>query len=247
MNKKTTRRFGLGILAGLVFGVVVLGFAIVQSRPAAETALSAMYSDGQVQFSTGEGDWLVFTPRGAEPFVGFIFYPGGNVDPRAYAPLARKIAAEGYLVIIPQMPFDLAVFAPNKAAQVISSYPEIETWAIGGHSLGGVMAAAYAADHPDQITGLVLWASYPADSNDLSTFGLSVLSVYATLDGVASLEEVESSRTRLPADTRWVAIDGGNHAQFGDYGDQTGDNPAEISTAEQHAIIVRETVEFLQQ
>jgi dienelactone hydrolase len=247
MNKKTTRLFISAILTALIFGVVVFGFAIVQSRPAAESAIKAMQSDDQVQTFNNDDNWLVFTPRSDRPVVGFIFYPGGNVDPRAYAPLARQIAAAGYLVIIPTMPFDLAVFAPNIAAQVIPSYREIDTWVIGGHSLGGAMAAAYAADHPDQISGLVLWASYPADTNDLSTSALPVLSVYGTLDGVTSLEEIDSLRARLPADTRWAPIEGGNHAQFGDYGNQTGDNPAEISVVEQHVIITAETVVFLKQ
>ena len=246
MNKKTTRRFVFGILAGLVFGLVVLGYAVVQSRPAAEAALLAMESDDQVLYSTNGDGWLIFTPQENEPNVGFIFYPGGNVDPRAYASLAHQIASVGHQVIIPPMPFDLAVFAPNRAAEVIMAYPGIDIWAVGGHSLGGAMAAAYAADHTDQVSGLILWASYPADTNDLSISDLRVLSVYGTLDGVASQDEIESSRARLPANTIWVAIEGGNHAQFGDYGEQTGDNPAELSATEQQAVITTETAAFLQ-
>ena len=247
MNKKTIRRFVFGILAGLIFGLVVLGFAINQSRPAAETALLAMQTDDHVIYSTNEDGWLVFAPQDTESVGGFILYPGGNVDPRAYAPLARQIASAGHLVIIPPMPFDLAVFAPNKASQVILAYPDVSIWTIGGHSLGGAMAAAFVADHPDQISGLILWASFPADTNDLSASELSVLSIYGTLDGVAPLAQIESSRARLPNDTIWVEIEGGNHAQFGDYGVQAGDNGAEIPAAEQQAVIIAETAVFLQQ
>jgi dienelactone hydrolase len=138
------------------------------------------------------------------------------------------------------------VFDPNKAADVFPQFPQIEHWAVGGHSLGGAMAANYLYTHPDAAEGLVLWASYPADNNDLSTSGLQVLSVYGTLD-MAGMEPFENSRALLPENTTWVVIQGGNHAQFGDYGPQPGDNTATISAADQQAQIVKATTEFLSQ
>ncbi|UCG25450.1 MAG: alpha/beta hydrolase, partial [Chloroflexota bacterium] len=167
------------------------------------------------------------------------------VDPRAYAPAAREIAAAGYLVIIPTMPLNLAIFGANEAADVVDAYPEIENWAIGGHSLGGAMAAQYAGGNTDEVDGLALWASYPAGSNDLSESALQVVSIYGTADGVSDAERVEAAQSQLPDDTKWVAIEGGNHAQFGWYGPQRGDLAPQIDHLEQQALAVEATVELL--
>ena len=123
--------------------------------------------------------------------------------------------------------------------------PEISNWAIAGHSLGGAMAANFADDHPGTVEGLALWAAYPAQSEDLSDQNLIATSIYGTNDGLTSLDEINASKLRLPAETRWVAIQGGNHGQFGWYGTQSGDNPAEISREVQQSQIVRATLEML--
>jgi hypothetical protein len=190
--------------------------------------------------------WLVFSPVIELPTTGFIFYPGGLVDEVGYAPNARAIAAAGYLVVIPPMPLNLAVLAPDAAAEIIAAYPQITHWAIGGHSLGGSMAAAFALNNPGLVDGLVLWASYPAGSSDFSGTGLLVTSIYGTLDGVATSQEVEASSSLLPVGTTWVPIQGGNHAQFGWYGVQKGDNPAAIPHEAQSAQIVAATVALLE-
>ena len=118
-----------------------------------------MESDGAVQVDSTR--WLTFQPRGSNPKTGFIVYPGGLVDPRAYAPESRAIAARGYLVVIVPMPLNFAIIAPDRAADVIAAYPAVQAWAIGGHSLGGVAAARFIHYHPGAVRGLVLWASYP--------------------------------------------------------------------------------------
>jgi hypothetical protein len=211
------------VLAGLVV------WAETPLGPLPE-AQAALQPDREVQVQSGP--WLVFTPA-EQAETGLILYPGGRVDPRSYAPLARAVSEEGYLVVIVPMPLNLAVFDPNEASQVIDAFPEIQAWALGGHSLGGAMAARFAYRSPGQVDGLVLLAAYPADSDDLSGSRIKVVSIYGTLDGLATLEKIESSRPLLPADTRWVAIEGGNHAQFGWYGDQPGDNPAAIGQSAQ--------------
>ena len=106
-----------------------------------QEALTAMQSDSSVQV-TKDG-WITFMPAGGEPDTGVIFYPGGRVDHRAYAPLMSELAANGYLVSLVPMPFNLAVFGSESASQVIAAHPEIEHWVIGGHSLGGAMAASF--------------------------------------------------------------------------------------------------------
>jgi len=143
------------------------------------------------------------------------------------------------------MPLNLAVFSPDQAMDVMESLPGITAWAVGGHSLGGAMAARFAFRHPDKVDGLLLLAAYPASSDDLSTSSIQVLSLFGTLDSVAEPATIEASRAILPDDTIWVAIQGGNHAQFGWYGDQPGDRPAAISREQQQTETVRAIVEFL--
>jgi pimeloyl-ACP methyl ester carboxylesterase len=208
-------------------------------------ALAALQSDDAVRVEADP--WLVFRPAGDEATTGLILYPGGRVDPRAYAPAARALAQEGYLVAIVPMPLNLAFFAPGRAAEVMVAFPGIDSWAIGGHSLGGAMAANYAHDNPEAVRGLVLWASYPAGSDDLSGGRIAASSIYGTRDGVATQEEIDASHALLPPDTDWVAIEGGNHAQFGWYGPQSGDNEATISREEQQSQIVSATLELLRQ
>ena len=161
--------------------------------------------------------------------------------------MAREIAADGYLVVIVPMPLRLAFFGLGRAGQVMESYPYVDHWAIGGHSLGGAMASRYAYEHLSDVDGLVLWASYPADSDDLSNSSLAVLSVYGTLDGLATVADIEASRPLLPPSTLWVPVEGGNHAQFGWYGDQGGDNAADVSRLEQQTTIVEATLRVLVQ
>jgi dienelactone hydrolase len=230
----------IGILAMAVIGFVMWG--LIVPAPMGE-ALAALESDAQVNVTTES--WLVFEPIHSTPETGFIIYPGGRVDPRSYAPQAHKIASRGYLVVIVPMPLNLAVFGANSASSVVETYPEIDNWVIGGHSLGGSMAALYAYNHTDQIDGVVLWASYPASSNNLTDTGIKVVSISGSQDGLATPDKIEASRSLLPANTTWVVIEGGNHAQFGWYGDQAGDNPATISREEQQAQVTQSTLDLL--
>ncbi|MBN1581330.1 MAG: alpha/beta hydrolase [Anaerolineae bacterium] len=234
------------LVPGIAIALAVVGFVAWASLVPApmEQTIAALESDTQVQVD--DGVWLVFRPEETVPVAGLILYPGGRVDPRAYAPLARDIAQQDYLVVIVPMPLHLAVFGAEKAGAVIAHYDQVRHWAIGGHSLGGAMAARYAHAYPEQIAGLVLWASYPADSNDLSARDLPVVSVYGTRDGLATIDKIEASRTLLPDTTTWVAIEGGNHAQFGWYGSQSGDNAATINREAQQAQIVAATCELLE-
>ena len=238
------RRFALGLLAVLAIALAAGAWALAPIGPAAEAA-PALMPDSQVAVTSGQ--WLTFTPVANAQPTGFIFYPGARVDPRAYAPAASAIAAQGFTVVIVPMPLNLAFFAPDAAAAVIDAHPEIEQWAVGGHSLGGAMAARFAYTHPGDVAGLVLWAAYPADTDSLAGRGdLAVTSIYGTLDGLATGAKIDASRRLLPPSTIWVPIEGGNHAQFGYYGPQSGDSPATIDAAAQHAQIVTATVALLQ-
>lgn len=245
-------RFWRTLLVGLVVLVLlfVVGFSAyalvgsLRNLPQAATA-AALRSGPDVTVTTDP--WLTFTPQSQTPTTGVILYPGGPVPPQAYAPLARALAQAGYLVVLPDVVLNLAVLSPNVATAVIDAHPEIDQWVIGGHSLGGSMAAAYAHAHPGAVDGLVLLGAYPDKRDDLSQTDLPVLSIYGTLDGLTTVDEIEATRSLLPPTTRFVPIEGGNHTQFGWYGRglQPGDNPATISREEQQTQIVAATTAFL--
>jgi len=237
-------KFAKPLLYGFfTVAIAVMGFVLWASSalgPEPE-ALAALRSDDHVTVNLDE--YIVFQPA-RKTSTAFVFYPGGRVDYRSYAAPLRRIAAEGYLVILLPVRLNLAYFDINAADRAIASFPEIRHWVVGGHSLGGVAAAAYAGSH-DNLDGVVFWASYPANDT-LKDMDLMVLSIYGTLDR-SGVDSFEASPANLPSTARFVVIDGGNHAQFGDYGFQPGDNEATISRAEQQKQAVEATVKFLKE
>lgn len=244
------RRWWLWALVGLLVVALLAagGFVLWASNPAQPMAQALAALQGDDKVGVVEGKWLIFQPLVNPQSTAFVFYPGALVDPRAYAPQARAIAEKGYPVVIVPMPLNLAIFGAGRAGDVMAEFPDIERWVIGGHSLGGAMAANYVASHPGAVQGLVFWAAFPASNDSLADqTDLIVYSVYGTLDGLATPEEVLGAAPLLPPGTRFIPIEGGNHAQFGWYGAQSGDNPATISRAEQQKLTVDATVEVLAQ
>ena len=238
------RKYFRWIVVGVVILIGLAAVSVMLATRAAEPmpqALAAMQSDSQVDVSNNS--WLVFKPHATDPTTGFIFYPGGLVDARAYAPMAHDIAAQGYLVVIVPMPLNMAFFDANRASDVIAKYPSIKRWAIGGHSLGGVAAAMFVKSHPGATQGIAFWASYPADS--MVDSRVTALSIYGTNDG--AVDQLVRARNLMPALTKWVVIEGGNHGQFGWYGLQSGDGTATISRETQQEQIVNATIELLNQ
>ncbi|MCW8802636.1 MAG: alpha/beta hydrolase [Candidatus Bathyarchaeota archaeon] len=234
----------IGVLLVVVF--VFGGFIAWAETPPTpmDEAFDALESDSAVEVSVG--DWLVFEPVSLSKNVGFIIYPGGRVDFRSYAPIAHRIAERGYFVVIVKMPLNLAVFGVNKANEVIDSCSMISSWVVGGHSLGGSMAAQFAYENPSKVNGLVLWAAYPASGTNLSKYDLLVSTIYGSNDGLVSSSQIDDSLKLLPASTIKVNINGGNHAQVGWYGEQSGDNLASITREEQQNQIVNATVKLLE-
>lgn len=247
-SKRKWLKYSLLSLLGVV--LIALGafvwWGLTPLKPSAE-ALNALKNTEMVTVSHHSEGWT-FTPAKTTPTTGYIFYLGGHVDARSYAVYAHEIAERGYLVAIPEMPLSLAVFGMQKASDVIQANPAITKWVIGGHSLGGVMAASYAAAHSDKVSGLVLLAAYPATGTDLSKQHLNVLSMYGTEDTVLNHVALQSAKPLLPARTNYVELEGGNHGQFGSYGIQPGDTatPA-MSAAEQRVHAVTATLSLLQQ
>ncbi len=161
-----------------------------------------------------------------------VFYPGAKVEYTSYIPLMYETAQKGVDVFLVRMPFNLAFFSLDRADGIIGAY-DYESWYIGGHSLGGAMAAYYASSSPGKLSGVVFLASYT--TKDLKEKGLRVLSIYGTEDGVLNMDRIESGKSLIPSDSVTVVIDGGNHAYYGFYGEQKGDGMALISRREQIA------------
>ena len=159
-----------------------------------------------------------------------IFYPGAKVEYTAYVPLLCQLAEKGVDVCLIKMPCNLAFLGQNKAEDVMKKY-EYEKWYLGGHSLGGAMAAYYAANHLDDLEGLILLAAY--STKDLQEDDFSVISLYGSEDGVLNMDKIEDGRAYMPENYTEICIEGGNHAQFGNYGMQKGDGTAFISRQEQ--------------
>lgn len=150
----------------------------------------------------------------------------------------RAFAEKGILCALVKMPGNLAVLSPNAADGLRDQHPEITSWYMGGHSLGGAMAASYAAGHAEDFAGVILLAAY--STKDLCGTSLRALSVYGSEDGVLNRDSYEKYRDNLPADCTEVIIEGGCHAQFGSYGAQNDDGTPTISNEEQ----IRQTAEL---
>ena len=189
------------------------------------------------------GDNYQWMPPSMHYDVGLIVYPGARVPPAAYGPLAQRIAAHGYLVVVVSMPLNMAVLGIGNAKPVMAAHPEVKRWAIAGHSLGGAMAAQFISGNPGVMRGLALWAAYSA--TDISGSGAACASVYGTLDAGADKISSADSRKLLPPDCVYTTIEGGNHEQMGYYTGQPNDPPATISRDEQQAKVAEATLAML--
>lgn len=227
--KQKRTKFFWGVLGFVLVLVIACAVYLCDYYHAEPAALETFAPVGVIGAETTEGGDRVFGSKDAD--VGFIFYPGGKVESLAYVPLMRALTEKGVLCVLVEMPFHLAVFDMDAAEGIQQQYPEIERWYIGGHSLGGSMAAAYVADCPDAFEGLVLLGSY--STADLSRTDLKVLSVYGSEDKVLNRENYEENRKNLPKDFVEIILEGGCHAYFGMYGAQKGDGTPTLTNEEQ--------------
>lgn len=196
----------------------------------ADTDAIAAFTEGStVDMQVAENGNLLWVPE--EPSAGLIFYPGGKVDHAAYSPLMSELSDRGILCVLVQMPFRLAVLDMDAAEGIQAQYPQVQRWYIGGHSLGGSMAASYLDGSTDSFAGLILLGSY--STADLSKTDLSVLSIYGSEDQVLNLEKYQQYKVNLPEDFTEIVIEGGCHAFFGMYGPQEGDGTPTITNEEQ--------------
>ena len=219
------RTVGVAVAALLLVGALVAGgagavFAIGLGPD--EAAVDAVESSNDVTVERFDDATAVRSGPVTAETTGLVYYPGARVNHESYVPTAAEtVAGRDVAVVIVDMPLNLAVLGPNRADDARATFPAIESWAVGGHSLGGAMACRYAADNAEELDGLVLHASYC--DRDVSESGLRVLSVQGAADGVIDAEREREGRANLPPDARVVELDGVNHAGFGAYGPQRGD------------------------
>lgn len=221
----------------LLVPVVLILAAVVYVNDYYRAADVSMGSEGAKVSQTDYG-WRF---DGPSEDAALIFYPGAKVAAEAYVPLMQKLAAAGLDACLVKMPLHLAILDIGAADRVMAAH-DYPHWYIGGHSLGGAMAAQYAAKHPDRLDGLVLLAAYPTRLLDDR---LKVVTIYGSEDDVLNRKSLEKGRQYLPADAVEHVIQGGNHAGFGNYGPQKGDGEAAIPAEQQQDETVRIILESI--
>ena len=244
MQKKRGRRILKRVLWGLAIVLVLavggtLAWTQIGVMPAEPGPLASVRENPAITVTDAD-QGIVLAPADGESEIGLVFIPGAKVDPWGYAAILQGLAEDGVTVVITRPWLNLAFFDPRGLDAFTSAAPDIDVWAVGGHSLGGVRACQLATD----ADALVLFASYCA--NDLSASGLPVLSLSGSEDGLSTPEKIADARHLLPADAEMVEIPGASHASFGDYGPQAGDGTPTISSDDMHAEVTTQTDGFLE-
>ena len=231
-TRKTIRRTILIVLAAiLALSLVVIGICLFNERPAVQTmeTYRSAYSDTIINMADDGG--VEIFPQSGDADIGLIFYVGAQIKPEAYIPLLTRIAGQGVACFVPELNLNMAALEPAAADDIIAVHPEIRSWILAGHSMGGLTASGYADDHRDTVDGLLLLAAYT--NRDMSDADLPVLAIIGDADGVMNKELYDERLAWNPADFEEHIIPGANHAQYGDYGKQPRDNDATISAEEQ--------------
>ncbi|MCX6495667.1 MAG: alpha/beta hydrolase [Actinobacteria bacterium] len=254
-TNSTARRIGRSLLVVLSIGwLAIVGW--LMPAGATDTALQALASDSSVTVVDSPTQ-VALIPSADIGATGFLFQPGAKVDARAYVSALRPLALAGHVVVIAKQPLGIAFLATNAIDSARSEFPDVSKWVVGGHSLGGTVAALQAAGASGEqaqssdsgsapvapIVGLVLFASYPAA--DMSDSNVPVLSLSGEKDGLSTPDAIAASKPSLPSSTTFIEVPGANHASFGDYGIQFGDGVATASLANAHAAITKATLDFV--
>ncbi len=223
------------VVIGLLIGILGGSYLYVSDYYHADAIAMNQLTNEDLITVEETDDYISFVPEKYD--TGIIFYPGAKVEEESYAPLGKLYAKEGILFVVVRMPFRLAILGTDNANKVLDNY-EVDHWYMAGHSLGGVCAANFISNHLDQFDGLILMASY--STKDLSETNLTILSLYGSNDGVLNKESYETNLTNLNDNSYEEVIIGGNHAQFGSYGEQKNDGIATIDAQTQW----EETVQY---
>lgn len=228
------------VLINVVMGVLLLVLLLVAGFYVytldyyrASPEVNTLLNQTTLEMNEDKNLTIIHPPRDNDLKTGLIFYPGGKVEASAYLPLLMQLSERGLTCVLVEMPLNLAVFNINAAEKVYDKVPSIKNWYLSGHSLGGAMASSYLDEHADQIKGLILMGAYPINDAAVET-----LVLYGTEDIMLDLSKLATVKNVFE-------IKGGNHAQFGNYGDQEGDGVAHMSREEQQVIAVDKILDFI--
>jgi Alpha/beta hydrolase family len=259
-NNRNIKKITLGKMKNKI-GLYGMLFCLIISQACSylpsenEVSIDIMYEETPT--------YIKLSPLTNSVDQGLAFLPGGFVDAHAYVSLMENVVQEGITVVIMKFSANLALLELSKPLQVIERISDIDDWVISGHSLGGIAAQSIISNNPDEFNGLIFLGVYPTESYDLSGWDKNVLSIYAENDLLSTVEEIEANKLYLPPElsivdpdemdtlqvdvpvTIYYLIQGGNHAQFGDYGSQEGDGVSTISTEEQHQQISSAIIKFM--
>ena len=242
VTKKQKKRLRLVVV--LVIASILIGGSFVYLNDYYHGDMVAIENynpENQVEKQTLADNMTAYVPK--EIKAGFVFYPGGKVESISYEPLMEALASEGIVCVLVDMPFRLAVLDVNAAEGIQEYFPDVDLWYIGGHSLGGSMAASYLSKHQEDYAGLILLGSY--STADFTEGRVDVLSVYGSEDGVMNREKYNGYLNNLPTDYTEIVIEGGCHAYFGMYGAQDGDGIPQITNEEQILRTVQSILNFV--
>ena len=226
--------------------LVIAAVAWLVPFSAEAPALAAMKSDGTVTVMEDATE-IVMTPTGVESPVGVFFQPGARVDARAYSATLRPLVESGHLVIIAKQPLGIAFLSTGAFATTRAAHHSVTRWVVGGHSLGGLVAAidaeTFAEAARDPVVGLLFFASYPA--KNIAQVNVAVLSISGSNDGLSTPGKIAAAKPTLPAAARYLVVKGAVHAHFGDYGPQQGDGNPAVSHDQARAEIAAGSVAFV--
>ena len=235
MKKKAIWIAPVAVLA-LLFGAFFI--YVGDCYRADDVAKAALKSDAQVIVTSTDYGWHFDGPSEDRALV---FYPGAKVEAAAYAPLMRLLAERGMDACLVKAPFNISLFDEGRAAAVMQEH-DYAHWYVGGHSLGGLSAANFAATHGDRVEGVILCAAYSV--KPLEALPMEIV-VYGSEDRVLNRERLEKNADYAPENYEVHIIEGGNHAQFGSYGAQKRDGTASISPQAQWSETVDAILEAL--
>ena len=230
-NNKLSKKYYVlvGIISFILLSLIIFFVYVSDYYHADLDSISVISYSDDIKRDVLYDDTIVYSSDNST--TGIIFYPGGKVEYLSYEPLLIECAKYGYLCAVVEMPFNLAVFDVDKADSVINYYPNIENWYVGGHSLGGALAASYVSSNTSKVSGLILLGAY--STSDLSNTSLNVISIYGSEDKVLNMDKYNKYKSNLPKMYKEEIIAGGCHSYFGMYGEQSGDGKCLISNTEQ--------------